>query len=122
MKSFSVTEKDARVKYIRALERFLGSCANALKNESFDLKLFEKRVEKSLKTLRKAEPVRLDSAYTNALHNYVELVLRTLNNEEDDAESKRKVLLKEVNLIEKERNRSSYKKDKHKEQGFNDGY
>ncbi|MDD3323757.1 MAG: hypothetical protein PHN38_01360 [Sulfurospirillaceae bacterium] len=122
MKSFSVTEKDARVKYIRALERFLGSCANALKNESFDLKLFEKRVEKSLKTLRKAEPVRLDSTYTNALHNYVELVLRTLNNEEDDAESKRKVLLKEVNLIEKERNRSSYKKDKHKEQGFNDGY
>lgn len=119
---FNINEKELRVKYIRALERFLGSCVNALKTENFDFKLFEKRVAKSLKTLRKVEAIRLDSTYTNSLQSYVELVLRTVADETGDNEVKHKLLLKEANLIEKEKNRGAYKKDKHKEQSFNDGY
>ena len=46
----NINDKDARVKYIRALERFLGSCVSALKNENFDFALFVKRAEKGLKT------------------------------------------------------------------------
>ena len=52
----NINDKDARVKYIRALERFLGSCVSALKNENFDFILFVKRAEKGLKTLRKVDP------------------------------------------------------------------
>ena len=48
-----INDKDARVKYIRALERFLGSCVNALKNEKFDFPLFVKHAEQDLKTLQK---------------------------------------------------------------------
>ncbi|MBV5278727.1 MAG: hypothetical protein J0647_06810 [Campylobacteraceae bacterium] len=119
---FNTNEKELRVKYIRALERFLGSCVAVLKTENFDFKLFQKRVEKSHKTLKKVEEIRLDSTYTNSLQNYVILVLRTIADESEDYEAKHKLLIKEANLIEKERNRGSYKKDKHKDQSFNDGY
>ncbi|QIR76587.2 hypothetical protein FA592_10280 [Sulfurospirillum diekertiae] len=118
-----MNDKDARVKYIRALERFMGSCVNALKNENFDFLLFVKRAEKGLKTLQKVEPVRLDSTYTNLLQNYVTLVSNSIVNlEEIDIEETHKRLLKEANLLEKEKYRGSYKKDKHKAQGFDDGY
>lgn len=118
-----INDKDARVKYIRALERFLGSCVSALKNENFDFDLFIKRAEKGLKTLQKVEPIRLDSTYTNLLQNYVTLVSNCIRiTEESDKEEIHKRLLKEANLLEKEKYRGSYKKEKHKAQGFNDGY
>jgi len=119
----NINDKDARVKYIRALERFFGSCVTALKNENFDFALFIKRAQKGMKTLQKVEPVRLDSTYTNLLQNYVNLVSNTIANmEEIDIEETHKRLLKEANLLEKEKYRGSYKKDKHKAQGFDDGY
>lgn len=119
----NINDKDARVKYIRALERFLGSCVSALKNENFDFNLFVKRAEKGLKTLQKIEVVRLDSTYTNSLQNYVNLVSNSIVNTENvDVEELHKRLLKEANLLEKEKYRGSYKKEKHKAQGFNDGY
>lgn len=119
---FRNNEKELRVKYIRALERFVNSCIGILKTENFDFKLFAKRVEKNYKVLKKVEETRLDSTYTNALQNYVNLVLRTLSDESSDEQAKHKLLLKEVNLIEKEKNRGAYKKEKHKDKSFNDGY
>lgn len=119
----NINDKDARVKYIRALERFLGSCTSALKNENFDFDLFVKRAEKGLKTLKKVDPIRLDSTYTNGLHNYAALVANSIiHPEEADIEEIHKKLLKEANLLEKEKYRGSYKKEKHKAQGFDDGY
>lgn len=120
--SLDKNPKEQRVKYIRALERFLGSCSGALKAESFDIVLFERRVEKSLKVLRKVETVRLDSTYMSLLEAYVETVLRTIHDKEMENEAKHKLLLKEANLIEKERNKGSYKKSKHQKNDFNDGY
>ena len=113
--------REQRVKYIRALERFLGSCARALKSDNFDLAVFERRVEKSLKVLRKVEPVRLDSTYMSLMENYVSFVIKTLEDEEASNDVKHRSLLKEVNLIEKERNKGSYKKSKHSKSDFEDG-
>lgn len=114
--------KEARVKYIRALERFLNSCSGALKAENFSLSIFEKRVEKSLKVLNKVEKARLDSTYTSLLEAYVSTVTKTLQEPNTSGDSKHKVLLKEANLIEKERYKNSYKKSKHSKQDFEDGY
>ncbi len=122
MSSFATNPKEQRVKYIRALERFLGSCAGALKSDNFALSVFEKRVEKSLKVLRKVEPVRLDSTYMSLMENYVSLVIKTLEDKESLSDTKHRTLLKEVNLIEKERNKGSYKKSKHQKSDFEDGY
>lgn len=118
----NINDKDARVKYIRALERFLSSCVSALKNEQFDYELFVKRAQKSFKTLQKVEAVRLDSTYTNALQNYVNLVASLIASDEGERDEKHKRLLKEANLLEKEKYRGSYKKEKHKARGFDDGY
>lgn len=118
----NINDKDARVKYIRALERFLSSCVSALKNEQFDYELFVKRAQKGLKTLQKVEVVRLDSTYTNALQNYVNLVVSLIASDEGEQSEKHKRLLKEANLLEKEKYRGSYKKEKHKARGFDDGY
>jgi len=118
----NINDKDARVKYIRALERFLSSCISALKNEQFDYELFVKRAEKGLKTLQKVEPIRLDSTYTNLLQNYVNLVISSIASDDGERDEKHKRLLKEANLLEKEKYRGSYKKDKHKARGFEEDY
>ncbi len=112
-----MNEKEARVKYIRALERFLGSCTNALKSENFEYSLFVKRAEKSLKTLQKVTPTRLDSTYTNSLQSYANLVMSSISSDGEHDEIHRR-LLKEANLLEKEKYRGSYKKDKHKGKSF----
>jgi hypothetical protein len=116
-----MNDKEARVKYIRALERFLNSCIGALKNESFEYALFVSRAQKSLKTLQKVAPTRLDSTYTNALQNYANLVASLIEETQTPPEEKHKRLLKEANLLEKEKYRG-YKKEKHKSKSFDDGY
>ncbi|WP_442765633.1 hypothetical protein [Sulfurospirillum cavolei] len=117
-----MNDKEARVKYIRALERFLSSCVSALKNEQFDYDLFVKRAQKSLKTLHKVQAVRLDSTYTHTLEAYANLVVSTIETQNADKDAAHKRLLKEANLLEKEKYRGSYKKEKHKTRGFDDGY
>ena len=42
-----IKEKDERVKYIRALERFVKSAVALLKREDFDADLFAKRIVKN---------------------------------------------------------------------------
>lgn len=122
MSAFTTNPKEHRVKYIRALERFLGSCAGALKNDHFDVSVFERRVEKSLKVLRKVEPVRLDSTYMSLMESYVSLVIKIVADEKMAPDEKHRILLKEANQIEKERNKSTYKKSKHSKSDFEDGY
>lgn len=104
-------EKNLRVSYIRALERFAKSSINLLKKDDFDLGLFCDRMQKNEANLRKLEAVFLDSKYTKALENYVNLVLN-LSQKKD--ESLRAVLTKEANLLYKLKNQNSYKKEKHK--------
>lgn len=100
-----VDEKTKRVKYIRALERFAKSAISTLKREDFDAAQFRLRVEKNLKILSKVEPVYLDSPYTKAMEDFVNL---TLANDQKEA------LLRSANQLEKLKNQKSYKKDKHK--------
>lgn len=100
-----IDEKAKRVKYIRALEKFAKSAINALKRDDFDLNEFFIRVDKNAKFLNKLEPVFLDQPYTKALENFVNEVLS--KGEKDE-------LLRSANLLEKLKNRKTYKRDKHK--------
>jgi len=75
--------------------------------------------------LKKIQTIRLDSTYPMALEKYVNLILSILHVEELDEEKKTSIkenLLKEANLLHKEKNKTRYKKDKHKTKKFNDGY
>ena len=90
-----------RVKYIRALDRFVKSAINILKREDFDDEIFIKRVEKNTQILEKVEPVLLKKA----LENFANSVIQNKNKDE---------LLKEANLLDKLKNSKNYKKERHK--------
>jgi len=107
-------EKTHRVKYMRLLEKFLKSSITILKLENFNYDLFKKRAVKIYALIQNMEEIRVDSSYFKSLQNFAELTMRTLENEKLKVEEKRNLLLKEVNLIEKNRNRKIYKKSKHK--------
>ncbi len=109
-----IDEKTQRVKYMRLLEKFLKSSTNILKLENFNYDLFEKRAIKIYNLIQNIDTIRVDSGYFKSLQNFTELTMRTLKNENLKNEEKRNLLLKEVNLIEKNKNRRIYKKLKHK--------
>lgn len=102
-------DKFKRVKYIRALEKFVKSISAILKKDNFDENLFKQKVEKNFEILKKVEPVYLDQAYTKGLVEFVNL---SLNN------SDKNELLRSFNNLDKIKN-SKYKKEKHKK-NFND--
>lgn len=125
MKGYIINEKNIRLKYTRALEKFIRSNISYLKEPEFQFDIFQKRVKRTFEILKKVEPIRLDSAYPVALETYVNLVLSALhveNLEDKEKEEFQAKLLKEANLLHKEKNKTQYKKDKHKKSSFNDGY
>ncbi len=120
-----INEKDIRLKYVRGLEKFVRSNISYLKDPTFEFDIFQKRVKKTFKILKKIKSIRLNSTYPIALENYVNLVLSVLHVEDlkdEEKEILQAKLLKEANLLHKEKNKTQYKKDKHKKSSFNDGY
>lgn len=58
-----------------------------------------------------------------ALETYANQIINVLNLEEiEDVEEYQEELIKKANLLHKEKNKTRYKKDKHKHASFNDGY
>lgn len=111
-----IKEKDGRVKYIRALERFVKSAVALLKRDDFDAELFAKRMAKNYEILSKAQAVNLDSPYTKALENFAKNIMSASEQNCID----RGALTHEANALEKLKNDKSYKKDKHKIDFFKD--
>lgn len=120
--SFEVNEKQQRIKYIRVLEKFLTRTISLLKLENFDKALFITRTKKNYEDLSKAKAVELHSEYYSNLKDFILKTMNSLENSSSDFIQERNSLLKDANLIQKEKNKSNYKKDKHKKQTFNDGY
>lgn len=120
-----LNEKDIRLKYTRGLEKFVRSNISYLKDPNFEFKIFQERVKRTFEVLKKIDSIRLNATYPIALENYVNLILSILHVEELTTKEKKELqikLLKEANLLHKEKNKTQYKKDKHKKSSFNDGY
>ena len=120
-----MNEKDIRLKYTRGLEKFVRSNISYLKDPTFEFTIFQKRVKRTFEMLKKIPSIRLNATYPIALENYVNLILQVLHVEElkkDEKEELQAKLLKEANLLHKEKNKTQYKKDKHKKSSFSDGY
>jgi hypothetical protein len=119
-----LNEKALRLRYIRALEKFAKRAINLLKapEEDFHFEKFKKKMAENFKPVEKVEVVRLDSGYMSKLESYVNMILGTLDNHSKDFEDEKSMLLKEANLLHKEKNKNIYKKDKHSKHKFNDGY
>ncbi|WP_331775597.1 hypothetical protein [Sulfurospirillum sp. 1612] len=113
-------EKALRVKYMRLLEKFVKSCETILKLEDFNYLLFEKKITKIYQQIQKLDDLHLDSTYLNTLKSFTDFTIRILENEKMTTEEKRILLLKEVNQTRKQKNSTSYKKEKHKKQLYDD--
>ncbi len=115
-------DKQKRVRYIRVLEKFFTRTVSLLKLENFDVKPFKKRTLKNYDDIKRVEAIELNSKYLIQLIAFVNKTLLYIENSTESFEEERDTLLKEANLLQKEKKNNSYKKDKHKKSKFNDGY
>jgi len=106
-------ERALRVKYMRLQEKLLQSSITILKLENFNYELFQKKILKILVKIDNISEIRTDSSYLNSLKNFSELLKRTLQNNRLKVEEKKEILLKEANLIQKQKNKKLYKRTKH---------
>lgn len=115
-------EKQLRIRYIRVLEKFFTRTVSLLKLENFDKELFKERTLKNYEDIKRVRQVPLNSTYLSALIEFINKTLSYIENHSDDFEEERATLLKDANLLQKEKNQATYKKDKHKKSKFDDGY
>jgi len=115
-------DKTIRLKYVRVLEKFATKTISILKHPKFDFVIYKKQTNKNYELVELTKSIRLDSQYLQKLQDFTQLILNTLDNHSKDFQSEQQLLLKEANLLHKEKNRSNYKKDKHSKKKFNDGY
>lgn len=101
-----ITEKSARTRYIRNLEKFYHLASMALKKENFDEGLFKERMLKNFQLFEKSPAVVLNSAYTKELESFVNACL--------DFSLSKQELISKANSLDKLKNAQNYKKDKHK--------
>ena len=70
----------------------------------------------------KTKEIELYSDYYESIKVFINKTMFYLEEHTKSFEEERATLLKDANLIQKEKNSTNYKKDKHKNQKFNDGY
>ena len=101
---YEINEKQQRIKYIRVLEKFF------------------KRTRKNYEDLIKTKEIELYSDYYEGIKVFINKTIFYLEEHTKSFEEERATLLKDANLLQKEKNSANYKKDKHKNQKFTDGY
>ena len=119
---YEINEKQQRIKYIRVLEKFFTRTISLLKLDNFDKDLFKQRTRKNYEDLIKTKEIELYSDYYEGIKVFINKTIFYLEEHTKSFEEERATLLKDANLLQKEKNSSNYKKDKHKNQKFNDGY
>ena len=117
-----IHEKQLRIRYIRILEKFFTRTVSLLKLDNFDHELFKERTLKNYKDIKRVQAVDLNSKYYTELIAFINKTLSYIDAHSKDFEDERNTLLKDANLLQKEKNRNSYRKDKHKKSKFDDGY
>lgn len=117
-----VHEKQLRIRYIRILEKFFTRTVSLLKLDNFNYELFKERTLKNYKDIKRVEHVDLNSKYYTELIAFINKTLSYLDSHTETFEDERSTLLKDANQLQKEKNKNSYRKDKHKKSKFDDGY
>ena len=115
-------EKQQRIRYIRVLEKFFTRTVSLLKLENFDRDLFIERTRKNFEDMNRVSSTDLNSNYLVDLKAFINKTMNYIENPTDDFEDERATLLKDANLLQKEKKKKTYKKDKHKNSKYNDGY
>jgi hypothetical protein len=109
-----------RLRYIRVLERFSKSIIIYLsKSDQVSREVFDTKVDNNLKYLNRVESVQLYKGEFSDLESLVKDIL-AFRNSDSLIENIRDELTYKANQLEKSTNARSYRKDKHKNQKFDE--
>lgn len=112
-------EDSKRLKYTRAIERFVRSVIGYLvKEEESTFEGFVERVHKQLEFVEKVEPVTIYKEEFQVVENFVNELIHIANGTCDDFTKLRNDLLHKSNQLHKRKNQKKYKKDKHQKSKY----
>jgi len=118
--SKKVVENSARLRYIRALERFHKSIVSYFQNTTeLSHKGFNKKIDNSLKLLNRVEEIAL---YKGELQDLQKLVKKIIAFKDSDRaiEEIKDDIVYSSNQLDKSKNAKRYKKDKHTSSKYED--
>ena len=118
-------EKYRRQKYIAQLEKIGKNLFRMLRDEETTARQFQRKFTELLERLDTLDPIRLDTEYHRASEAHFrklfdEILRDDLSQEAFDA--MREGELSRLNRLQKMRNRSSYKKEKHRSRTAEEGW
>ena len=118
MKMDKKKQNNARVRYIRALERFnKGIVSYLFKSENLSKEGYEKKVHNGLRLLQRAETVPLYKEHFRQMEDLTKRICDYAQNQTDIEEIKKDILYR-ANQLEKSVNFKKYKKPKHSPNSF----
>lgn len=103
-------DKQLRIRYIRVLEKFFTRTLSLLKLEDFNKELFIQRTKKNFEDMNRVKPIDLHSNYLIDLKDFINKTMSYINNPSDTFEEEKAVLLKDANLLQKEKRKNLIKK------------
>ncbi len=113
-------DNSARLRYIRALERFHKSVISYLSSSAeISNESLNKKIENSLKLLKRIDEVAL---YKGDLQDLQKLVMKMISYKDSDnaIDEIKEEILYSANQLEKNKNARRYKKDKHSSEKYKD--
>ncbi len=109
-----------RLRYIRALERFhKGMISYLLNTPELTSKGFNKKIESSVKLLKRIDEIDLYKGELKDLQTLVKKMI-SYKDSQEDVENIKEELLHSSNQLDKDKNAKRYKKDKHSNAMFDE--
>ncbi len=114
-------ENAARLRYIRALERFSKGIVSYLsKVEEITKEGYEKKIKNAQTLLQRATKMPLYKGELQELEKLVDKMQQYANENDKEIEEIKKDLLYSANQLEKSKNFKKYKKPKHSKSAFDE--
>jgi hypothetical protein len=110
-------EKYQRQKYINLLDKISKNLFRLLRNEETTASQFSRKLHALMEQLEKLEKPRMDSEYMQQAQAYVERLYadtRTVTFDDERYADIHEVEMSNLNRLQKIKNKSNYKKDKHR--------
>ena len=118
-------EKYRRQKYIAHLEKIGKNLFRMLRRPETSATDFRKRFSELMQKLDALETIRLDSEYLRESEAYYRRLFDRIGGEdfgEENLKEIREAEMSNLNRLQKMKNRSSYRKEKHRERAKSDGW
>jgi len=118
-------EKYRRQKYIAQLEKIGKNLFRMFRNPQISAETFRERLKDLITQLDRQEKIRMESEYLRESERYYRSLYEHISkNEWNDAElnGMREEGMSSLNRLQKIKNRSSYRKEKHRNRPHRDGW